>query len=84
METRELIYNYIDLCNEQVFLRKRNRISTDTWLDWCSGMKHNLNKIAFTEVWGEIKYEAASSFSFLEKLEETGFDTDPINWTDKV
>ena len=46
-ETRELIYNYLDLCNEQIYLRKRKRVSKERWEDWCSGIKENLNKNAF-------------------------------------
>lgn len=77
---RELIYNYLDLSNEQVFLRQRNRISKDTWRDWCVGIKSNLQKTAFREVWVEIKEEAPGSFSFLEKLEKHDFAVDPRKW----
>lgn len=77
-ETRELIYNYLDLCNEQIFLRKRNRISKETWLDWCAGMKSNLEKTAFKDVWSEVKMK--SNFSFLEELEKTKYNSDPVTW----
>ncbi|MFC1749546.1 hypothetical protein ACFL2V_12145 [Pseudomonadota bacterium] len=79
-EVRELIYNYLDLSNEQVFLRKKNRVGKDTWNDWCAGIKSNLQKIAFKEVWDEIKSEAPSSFTFLEQLEKYGFASDPKHW----
>lgn len=42
--TRELVYNYLDLCNEQIFLRKRRRIRKDTWTDWCNGIASNIKK----------------------------------------
>ncbi len=77
-ETRELIYNYLDLCNEQIFLRKRKRISKETWQDWCSGMADNLEKIAFSEVWSEVR--SKSNFTFIEKLEKTKFKSDPATW----
>ena len=77
---REAIYNYLDLSNEQIFLRKRGRIQKDTWDDWCSGIESHLTKVAFKEVWDEVKKEAPSTFSFLEKLEIKGFKDDPINW----
>ena len=80
MLTRELIYNYLDLCNEQVFLRKKKRVRMDTWVDWCSGIKSNLGKTEFEKVWAEIKVESPSTFTFLEKLEESNFAEDPINW----
>jgi hypothetical protein len=79
-ETRELIYNYLDLCNEQTFLRKKNRIVKDTWCDWCSGIKSHLDKPAFKAVWDEVKMESPGAFSFLEKLESEGFINDPRTW----
>ena len=41
---REHIYNYIDLCNEQVFLRKKGRIRKTTWWEWAEGIQSNLEK----------------------------------------
>ncbi len=79
-ETRELIYNYLDLCNEQIFLRKKNRIRKDTWNDWCSGIESHLQKIAFIQIWEEVKEQSPGSFSFLEKLEKEGFKIDPRRW----
>ncbi len=79
-EVRELIYNYLDLSNEQIFLRKKKRISKDTWVDWNLGIKSNLRKNAFKEVWDEVKRESPSSFSFLEELEKKEFNSDPKQW----
>lgn len=78
--TRELIYNYLDLCNEQIFLRKKKRIREDTWLDWCSGIKSHLQKVEFQTVWREVKAESPGTFTFLEKLEQTDFNGDPTKW----
>ena len=64
--TRELIYNYLDLCNEQIFLRRKKRIRKDTWVDWCAGIESNLSKEEFEKVWSEVKNEAPETFSFLE------------------
>jgi len=80
--TRELIYNYLDLCNEQVFLRKKKRVRKDTWNDWCSGIESNLGKIEFQKVWAEIKLESPETFSFLEKLEDSKFRKDPAKWSE--
>lgn len=79
-EVRELIYNYLDLSNEQIFLRKKGRVCKETWQDWCAGIRNHLDKVAFKEVWDEIKAEAASSFTFLERLEQSGFKADPRDW----
>jgi hypothetical protein len=78
--TRELIYNYLDLSNEQVFLRKKKRIRLDTWLDWSGGIKSHLGKVEFQAVWQEIKMESAGTFTFLEKLEQQNFISDPARW----
>jgi len=80
--TRELIYNYLDLCNEQIFLRKKKRIRMDTWADWRTGIELNLQKHEFQAVWSEIKSEAPQTFSFLERLEASGFEQDPKKWRD--
>lgn len=79
-ETRELIYNYLDLCNEQTFLRKKNRITVETWRDWSAGMEAHLKKPAFQSIWGEVKQESPGSFSFLEQLEKERFSVDPRWW----
>ena len=77
---REQIYNYLDLCNEQVYLRKKKRICHTRWVDWCAGIKENLEKPAFREVWEEIKKESPQTFSFLTRLEGHSFNCDPAKW----
>ena len=79
-QTRELIYNYLDLCNEQTFLRKKRKIRKDTWIDWCSGIQAHLAKPEFKRVWDEIKNKAPGTFTFLEKLEMEHYKTDPARW----
>ena len=79
-ETRELIYNYLDLCNEQVFLRKKNRITKETWKDWSAGIATHLSKPAFKSVWQEVKEHASESFTFLEQFEDQGQPADPLDW----
>src|SRR3989304_7289824 len=76
-EVREIIYNYLDLCNEQAYLRKKKRIRKARWNDWSEGIRDNISKPAFKEVWEEIKREAPSTFSSLMQLEKNGFDCDP-------
>lgn len=79
-EVRELIYNYLDLCNEQAYLRKKKRITKARWNEWSEGIRDNMYKPAFKEVWEEIKREAPSTFSSLTQLEKNGFDCDPAIW----
>ena len=79
-EIREILYNYLDLCNEQIYLRKKKRIRYSRWVEWCDGIKENLEKPAFREVWEEIKKESPQTFSFLTQLEEHNFKSDPAKW----
>ncbi len=56
------IYNYIDLTNEQIFLRRQNRIRSKTWENWRDGMKANLALPAFKRAWGMIKKKTPNNF----------------------
>lgn len=75
---RELIFNYLDLCNEQIYLRAKERVSHERWQDWCTGIEENLSKESFKSVWEEVKSKA--SFTYLNRLEDDQFSTDPKDW----
>lgn len=77
-KVRELVFNYLDLTNEQVYLRAKGRISTYTWQSWCSGIKGHLERPAFADVFAEVKTD--SSFTYLERLAATNFESDPLSW----
>jgi len=79
-ELREIIYNYLDLCNEQTYLRQKKRISKNRWKEWNDGIKDNLSKPVFKEVWNEIKDTAPNTFTALELLEKDEFKIDPSKW----
>jgi hypothetical protein len=76
-------YHYIDLSNEQVFLRQRKRISAATWLNWRDGIRSNLDRPAFARAWQEIK-ERSGNFAELRRLEAEGFQSDPAEWREAV
>ena len=76
-ELREIIYNYLDLCNEQTYLRQKKRIGKNRWKEWNDGIRDNLSKPAFKEVWDEIKDKAPNTFTALELLEKGEFKIDP-------
>lgn len=79
-ELREIIYNYLDLCNEQTYLRQKKRVSKNRWKEWSEGIKDNLSKPAFKEVWNEIKDKAPTTFTALDLLEKCEFKIDPAKW----
>ena len=76
-EVREIIYNYLDLCNEQAYLRKKKRVTKSRWKEWNEGIRDNIKKPAFKEIWEEVKKEAPTTFSSLTELENSGFTCDP-------
>ncbi len=76
----KLFYHYVDLSNEQTFLRMNGRVSRETWLFWCDGIQSNLERPAFKKAWEEIKVRAPKSFEELRRLERCNFIEDPNQW----
>ena len=75
------IYNYIDLTNEQIFLRRQKRIRLKTWGNWLDGIKANLALPAFKRSWELIKEKTPDDFfEELRRLEITKFEADPKSW----
>ena len=79
-QTRDDFFRYIDLSNEQVFLRKNNRISKATWELWRDGMKAFLARPSFNRAWKEFKAASPDIFRELRRLEGENFETDPCTW----
>ena len=73
------LFRYIDLSNEQVFLRQRRRVSEQVWQNWCAGIRSNLARPAFAQAWAEV-VARCDSFQELRRLEREGFATDPAQW----
>ena len=67
-EVREAVFNYFDLCNEQIYQKSKGRISTDTWKDWSAGIKDNMKRPTFESVWNEVLEEAPGTFTYLEQF----------------
>jgi hypothetical protein len=79
-EALDEFYHYVDLSNEQAFLRSQSRVSLDTWLNWREGISTNLSKPAFNQAWEHIKSKAPESFHELRRLEKEKFSVDPKDW----
>ena len=71
--------HYIDLCNEQVFLWRCERVTPKTWEYWRDGIRSNLEQPAFARAWREVK-ERSANFRELRRLEAEGFRSDPAGW----
>ena len=78
--TRDDFFRYIDLSNEQVFLRRNDRVSARTWRLWCEGIKAFLSRPAFGRAWGEFKDKSPDTFKELRRLEREEFKIDPYEW----
>ncbi len=79
-EVLGVFYRYIDLTNQQVFLRSQDRISDATWASWREGIAHQLRRPAFEAAWAQIRDAVPKDFRELQWLEETGFSGDPRGW----
>jgi hypothetical protein len=62
------MYHYLDLCNEQVFLKQVGRVSNKTWTFWKDGISSNLRRPAFERAWSEIAARSSGDFSELRSL----------------
>jgi hypothetical protein len=79
-EALPALYRYVDLSNEQVFLRMQGRICRATWNNWLDGIRSNFERPAFAMAWSRVKTNAKGSFSELRKLEDGQFKEDPRRW----
>jgi len=77
---REWVYNYLDLCNEEVYLRMKNRISSDRWIEWSKWIQQHLKRPFFKEVLQEVEEDSLETFTYLERLISEDFKTDPATW----
>lgn len=77
---KEAIYNYLDFCNQQVFLRKQKRIRKSTWSEWQAGMKINLGLPLFAEVAENVFADLPNIFNELKMVQKSNFKTDPAEW----
>ena len=80
VEAEHGLYNYLDLTNEQVFLRQNNRIGPTTWIFWQDGIKSNLARPAFKKAWENFKNMDPKGFKELRQLEKSDFKDDPKSW----
>jgi hypothetical protein len=74
------VYLYLDLCNEQVFLRAIGRVSRSTWtVQWAEGIRANLQQNeVIARTWQLIK-QATDDFDELRVFEASGWK-DPRSW----
>jgi hypothetical protein len=79
-EAYPALYHYVDLSNQQVFLRQKERITPETWEYWREGIRSNLSRPVFKKAWDQIKPTVPESFTELRRLEQSEFKDDPAKW----
>jgi len=73
-------YRYIDLSNEQIFLRQEGRVSRSTWENWKTGIENHLGRDDFENAWEEIQNRDPESFNELRDFEDDDKPDDPRYW----
>jgi hypothetical protein len=74
------IYLYLDLCNEQVFLRAVGRISRATWrVQWADGIRDNIRCNAVIAADWELIQAATADFHELRAFAQNNY-RDPYTW----
>lgn len=76
-----VFYRYIDLTNEQIYLRKKGRITKTTWKSWEEGIRINLSIFGFQMAWCHIRRLNGDRFNELEKLLSEQSPSDPKKWS---
>lgn len=64
----EEFYRYFDLCNHQIFLHERKRITARTWRFWRDGIESNMRRPAFQRAWADVCARANGDFAELRAL----------------
>jgi hypothetical protein len=73
-------YRYVDLTNQQLFLRQTKRIGTRTWRNWKDGIADVMRLPAFAKAWERLKAGPADRFTELRLFEQDAFASDPRKW----
>lgn len=75
-----IFYRYIDLTNEQIYLRMRGRITESTWRSWEEGIRINFSIFGFEAAWKHIRKYDENRFNELHKLLSDKSPSDPKKW----
>jgi hypothetical protein len=69
-------YRYFDLTNDELFLRRKGRVSASTWDEWVQGIKENMSLRAFHDAWAALNQDGRT-FRELGRLIASDFTYDP-------
>lgn len=80
-QARRFIFNYLDLCNEQIYQRSKRKIKNARWEEWQQGIDANLKNNLFISVWKEVKASKSYELTYLGQYIDKG-QTDPATWNE--
>ena len=75
-----VFYQYVDLTNEEIRLRRDGTICDLTWHEWEEGIRWALSRPAFRAAWHEILDRTPDSFGELRRFEREDYRGDPKQW----
>jgi hypothetical protein len=73
-------YRYIDLTNDQIFLRKEGRVSKSTWEEWAAGIEANFKLEDFNKSWKIIHDSNPDIFNEIQNFLDPDMHDDPRYW----
>lgn len=73
-------YRYVNLTNDQIFLRQQGRVNLEAWQNWRDGIKSLMAMPAFPDSWKYIKDRPTTEFDELRRLEASNYEDDPRKW----
>jgi hypothetical protein len=77
------VLRYVNLCNQQIFLRLQGRVSKATWEEWEAGIQANLTRPQIAHAWSYIRDHSEESYEQLAKLVLVWLSeghVDPYQW----
>jgi hypothetical protein len=83
-ERLSAFYQYVDLTNEQIYLRQKGRIRRNTWTEWLGGIEGHLARPAFDAAWKRIKLDTGipdfTEYARLRQMVLEAGEKDPRRW----
>jgi len=55
------MFDYFELCEEELYFRKKRKVSDTTWNDWSEGMALHLRKFGFKAAWMHLSEATAGA-----------------------
>ncbi|MFD0992381.1 hypothetical protein [Tenacibaculum geojense] len=71
---KDKVYDYFNLCAEEYYWYKKNRINKKVWNSWKEGMKYWYSKPIIKELWKKEMDNSNAKSSYYLELDESFFE----------